>query len=286
MNCFCARALTLCFLGAPGVVSASTLYSLTTAEEDYSFLGENVTLNKPPSVTGNVGIFSGGLFTLSSNTLNGEVDFQGTQNDSESGTFSVTGGEFSNVAQVGTAQSDAQTLAVTIAGLSGTPISDVTSSQTFAAGVYDVSNINLGKNAVLTINASSASDQFVFRISGTFTLGANAQIVFTGPVNPDNVLFYYTGGSTVDFGGSPTLGSVFQGILLDNASSAQDFVFDTHTGGGASDGRAFNISGGSITFSSGTWDGTPADPPAPEPATWILTTGGLALLARRRYRNS
>jgi len=294
MRCLKARWIALLpsifaiFWGC-AAASASTLYSLTPAEQNYSFLSANLTLFQPPSVTGNAGLFTGGLLTISKNTFNGEVDFAGAQNDSLSGGASVSGGEFANVAQVGTAESDAQALAATIAALSGNAIADITSSQTLNAGVYDLANLNLGMGDTLTLNATSATDQFVVRISGTLSLGANAQIAFTGPVNPDNVLFYYTGSSGVTFGGGPTVGSIFQGILLDNSSTATDFSLNTHDAIGPSDGRLFNLSGGGISFDSGTWNGTgggSVQASAPEPATWMLALGGLALLAIGRLRKA
>lgn len=290
MNCssriarFSGAAVALALAAAPQAARATTIYTLTPAEQYYSFLSQNLIVNKPPVVDGTAGLFTGGLLTLSSGVLNGEADFQGSRNDNNSGTYSVTGGEFANVPLVGTAASDAAGLAATVAALTPTAtFTSITSSQTLTAGVYDVQTINLGSTNTLTLSATSASDQFVIRVSTDFILGSNAQIVFSGPVDLDNVLFYYTGPNGVTFGGN----SVFQGILLDNASSAQTFTFISHDTIGPSNGRVFNISGGDVFFSSGTWNGTGGGgsvQATPEPATYAITGLGLIALSLIRRR--
>jgi hypothetical protein len=278
-----SSALAALSFGFVPQASATILYSLTAAEQSYSFLSKNFTLSPNPIVTGDVGLSTGGLLTLTNNTLNGRVDFQGTENDNNTGIFSVTGGEFANVALVGTALSDAQSLATTVAGLAANgTFGTVTTSHTLTAGTYDMQSLNLGAGATLTLSATSSSDQFVIRITNQFSLASTAQIVFSGPVNPDNVLFYYTGTTAISFSGT----SVFQGIVLDNASNPKDFDYGSTAAGGSS-GRVFNISGGDITFNNGTFAGTVGGGAAtPEPATLAMIGGGLIALAFARRKGS
>src|SRR5258707_14522095 len=123
----------------PGPASAVTL---TTAEAAYSALAKNTTVQAPMSFTGSVGMVTGGLLTLNSATIHGRVDYVGSINHTVLSS-TVTGGELPNVALVGTALSDAQSLATTIAGLTGTAINNITFARTLTAGVYDLSTINL-----------------------------------------------------------------------------------------------------------------------------------------------
>jgi hypothetical protein len=104
----------------------------------YSVLSSAIAVQSPVSFTGNVGVSTGGTLTMTVNntTIHGEVDYAGSIDHSVSGSWTITGGEFANVAAVTTAKTDAQSLAATIAGLSGTSISNITSSRTLTAGVY------------------------------------------------------------------------------------------------------------------------------------------------------
>src|SRR5262249_31080048 len=152
-------------------------------------------------------IVSGGLLNLSNNTINGRVDYSGAVNHTVSGTWSITGGEAPNFGLVNTAQTDLTNLATAITALSGTSISNITTSRTLTAGVYDVSKIQLTANNNLTFSGS-ATDQFIVRVSNTFSINGN--VVLAGNVNVNNVFFYYTGSTAATCQSSCT----FAGVLL------------------------------------------------------------------------
>src|SRR5260221_10586256 len=80
----------------PGPASAVTL---TTAEAAYSVLAKNTTVQAPMSFTGSVGLFTGGILTMNSATIQGRVDYAGSINHNVSSP-TITGGEFPNVALV------------------------------------------------------------------------------------------------------------------------------------------------------------------------------------------
>ncbi len=225
----------------PGPASAVTL---TTAEAAYSALAKNTTVQAPMSFTGSVGMVTGGLLTLNSATIHGRVDYVGAINHTVLSS-TVTGGEFPNVALVGTAQSGAQSLATTITGLSGTAITNITSARTLTAGVYDLSTINLN-SANLTLSGS-ATDQFILRVSSTFNLNTG-QILLSGGAVAANVFIYFTGGSAANFNGS----SKFSGVLIVNSSQSRNISFNGST---IVAGHVFNLTAGQINFNSGTFEG-------------------------------
>jgi hypothetical protein len=218
--------------------------TLTTAEAAYSVLGKNTTVQAPMSFSGSVGVVTGGLLTLNSATIHGRVDYVGSINHTVVSS-TITGGEFPNVALVGTAQSDAQSLATTISGLSGTAISNIMSSRTLTAGVYDLSTINLN-SADLTLSGS-ATDQFILRVSSTFNLNTG-RILLSGGAVADNVFLYFTGGSDPNFNGS----SAFSGVLVIKSSQSRNISFNGSTN---ISGHVFNLTAGQNNFNNGTFLG-------------------------------
>src|SRR5262249_3113157 len=146
--------------------------TLTNAGATYSVLGKNVVVQQNMTFNGRIGIISAGLLNLSNNTIHGRVDYSGAVNHTVSGSWSITGGEVPNFGLVDTAQTDVTSLASTIAALSGTSISNISTSRTLTAGVYDVSKITLTANNNLTFSGS-ATDQFIVRVSNTFSVNGN-----------------------------------------------------------------------------------------------------------------
>src|SRR5262245_30076107 len=232
--------LTL-LLSIPRLASA---VALTTADAAYSVLGKNITVQAPMSFTGRVGIVTGGLLTLNSATIHGRVDYVGSINHNVLSS-TVTGGEFPNVALVGTAQTDADSLVTTIAGLSGTAITNITTAQTLTARVYDLATINLN-SADLTLSGS-ATAQFILRVSRTFNLNTG-RILLSGGAVAGNVFIYFTGGSDINFNGS----SNFSGILIVKSSQSRNISFNAST---VASGHVFNLTAGQINFNSGTFQG-------------------------------
>ena len=78
--------------------------------------------------------------------------------------------------------------------------------------MLNLTTLSLGKNQTLTLSGSS-TDVFILNISQTFLLAAQSQIVLTGGLIWNDVLFNVTGkGSQVTLGAQSTL----NGILMAN----------------------------------------------------------------------
>jgi len=256
-----AARLAVALLCLTPVAALASPVAVSSALASYSVLSGSPEVQAPVSFTGNIGVFAGGSLTLNNTSIHGKVDYAGSLLHSVSGTWSISGGESANVANVATAHTDAQNLAAAIAALSGTSISNVTSSRTVTAGVYDVSQISLGNNAVLTLSGA-VSDQFIFRISGSFALNGG-QIAVSGGAVANNVFFYYTGGSDVNFQTS----SQFAGVLLLNSSNSHSIGWNGATGSG----YLINLTGGKINLTNGSFQGPPSV--AVTPSTALLYGG-------------
>lgn len=83
-------------------------------------------------------------------------------------------------------------------------------TQTLAPGVYTWgSNVTLGAGQTLTLSGS-ATDVWIFQISGTLTTAATSSVLLTGGAVPKNV-FWQVAGASVNIGAAPAL---FEGVVL------------------------------------------------------------------------
>jgi hypothetical protein len=167
------------------------------------------------AVNGNVGIAGTGTFEPSGGggvkLVSGNVDFSGTANSFSSSY--VGGSVHSGVAVVQTAMNYLNSLSVSLGAEVGTSVAlnsgaaiNVSAGTLDATGnkVFTVSGIN-APNGVLTINGDGTHN-VVFNISaaadGNFHFN---QIVLTGGLTSDNVLFNFFGGNPGTLDGGPGL---------------------------------------------------------------------------------
>jgi len=159
-------------------------------------------------VVGNNGLASPGSLTVAGDShLIGDLYVGNTATYHINDTSTVTGTIFTNQDTVLNAAGAAAVAASTFYAGMGSAHADITSSLTLSAGIYNLSNINLGGTSTLTLNGSG---DFVFNISNLLMLGGSAQIILTGGATADNVLFNITGTTTADLEGS----AILQGIIL------------------------------------------------------------------------
>jgi hypothetical protein len=262
-----------------------SIYSLTSSEQLFVTLSNQLIVNNTTSIKGDVGLGGTGASLQIQNTASisalapytGAADFSGATSCSGTGCpGSVGGGLKANVSSVNTAITDYNNLVTTLTGLSGgtsIAINPGTGGQTISTpGLYNVTSFNMafgGGNLTLSGNAT---DQYVFRVP----VGVNIQggsIVLTGGLKPDNVIFLFdpgTAGQNINWNSSGS----FSGILLGNSNVSQ-MSFNNTT---ATDtGRVINT-GGTIQFSGGTLIGAGA---VPEPRTISLVAFGVLMILLR-----
>jgi hypothetical protein len=276
--------------------------------DQFAVLGQfsnNQTNFNNGTITGDVGIGATRQFTISNATVNGSIRFSGTQNESGlsggaipgPGPYTVSGGGTVSGAVV--ANDPVVTSAInytninlsqTLGGEAGTNLT-LTSTQTILASsgtldaggnrVFDTTSVNLNNASILTISGS-ASDFVVVNVTDS-NPAFNGQIVLTGGITPDQVLFNMFGGNYTTHTGGPTLtistnGQVTRGIFLDPNGGMQI----NHS---VLNGRFF---GGDVTnqqiVSGADINAPPPGQGVPEPSTFVLGIAGLAVVQWRRRR--
>lgn len=188
-----------------------------------SFQTTNVTTNVPGSGPGqgggigNIGVGDTGTATINSpSILNGRIDFSAA----DRGQFTnfnpsnvITGGVNYNVSAVTSALNTVNALNTTLGALSGpsptingnTTINAI--NGTFSASgpgytnvrVFTITAFSLTTRQTLTINGDSNGDSVVLNFPGSTNFNGN--VVLTGGLTPDNVLFNFVGGDLS--GGGP-----------------------------------------------------------------------------------
>ncbi|MGZ4982875.1 MAG: collagen-binding domain-containing protein [Chthoniobacterales bacterium] len=212
-----------------------TAQSFTVLQVGNGSINQQIDLNNPQGgITGNVGVTSNGTLQSNGPTITGNLylgnnasaQFSGSYNNNRpvSGTTHLGGGSivgpgsynFTSVsdnpqALLNQARLDSINASVAAGRLAATStLSNITTSMTLSGtGVYYLNSLNLGSNATLTLSGS-ATDSFVFNISSIFKL-VGAQILLTGGLTADHVLFNYTGTTDVTVSGS---NSLLHGIIL------------------------------------------------------------------------
>jgi hypothetical protein len=251
---------------------------------------------------GDVGIGSPRQFTISNASVLGSIRFSGASNTtgltpdpdpgSNAGPFTVSGGGTVtgavaiNDPVVTSAINYTNTLGQTLGGRPGTDLT-LTSSQTILASsgmldvdgnrVFDTTSVNLNNATTLTISGS-ASDYVLINVTDT-NPAFNGQIVLTGGITSDHVLFNMFGGNYTTHTGGPVLtistnGQVTTGIFLDPNGSMQmnNSVLNGRFFGGDVQNQQI-VSGANIN--------------APEPTSLAaLAFAAAAVLTTRRRRAS
>jgi hypothetical protein len=273
---FVTLAVVSCALAATSSINASVVD--LGAATGYGVLGLNgaiINLSSGPlRINDDVGIGNSGTINFS-----GGGQINGALNYSSSATLNTGGNTISggtHQIDFTAVQHDALAAAAFAAALTPTQtFGSITSAMTI--------NGNGGQNVIaigqdihlsggnLTLNGS-ANDKFIFNITGTMELSGDTNILLSGGVTPDNVLFNFLGaGSQVQTSGK----SDTVGIFLAPA-------------------RVFNINGGfhQTEFISGislSFQSNPvvvAVPEASAPAWLIVGFASLVVLAQARNRRA
>ena len=230
--------LALLLLGlAPDVKADYVSTTLGTAGPGYYAIlatGTNVTvgLNVPnvTGIVGNIGLANGADLkanntnaTSAGNEVNGNVYFQGSSNFAGSGGCNpapgcyVMGSIFTMQSQIANAITDANNAATTFASLGATSgVTSITGNTTInATGLVTVVNLidfNLGNGATLTLNGS-AGDQFIFNLPAADWHTLQGQVLETGGVSQNDVVFNVIGTGNLHFSGGGNAAGI-NGILL------------------------------------------------------------------------
>ena len=234
-------------------------------------------------VIGNVGVSgtSPGNFSDSGVNITGSLDLGGSQKVTLSGA-TISGGI--NLSQGSVLSADASLAALastTFAGLTATQTISggaVTGTRTITAAnqgglnVIDLSAINLGNGDTLTLKGS-AGTEFILNDSGGLTLNS-ANIVLTGGLTKNDVVYNVTGGSVATSGG------------LNNESTLKGIILAENTSVSISPGAVTGeiIGGENINIASG---GSVSGAPGPTMGAGLpgfVLLGGLAFAWRLRRR--
>jgi len=174
-------------------------------------------------------------------------------------------------------------LSQTLGGRAGTDLT-LASSQTVNASagildiegnrVFDTTSVNLNNASILTINGA-ASDYVVVNVTDN-NPAFNGQILLSGGITSDHVLFNMFGGNYTTHTGGPTLtislnGQTTRGIFLDPNGGMQ-------MNNGTLLGRFF---GGDVQNQQ-IVSGANLTAPVPEPGSVCLAALGLVALGLRR----
>ena len=260
-------------------------------------------LLKPGALTvnGNVGVGPGGDSTLggANVVISGKLIYSDTISAGNftvsPGTPSINGSDFTTIANGLAAgqlvqnsaialqtKTDLQNLYTSVQGLSataGAPSGGLTSDFTWSGSggnnVASLTSFGYSAGDTLTLNGT-ASDYFIFNISGGWSMSSGANIVLGANVSPDHVLFNLLqsadGGSGADVTANGS--STGYGVIL---ALDRNITFDTP--GGSWTGRLFSDTDKTIHLFSEATINEPVRPqPVPVPEATTFIAGALLLL--------
>jgi uncharacterized repeat protein (TIGR01451 family) len=238
---------------------------------------------------GNIGVGESGEVQVTGGgaAVNGNVDFAASNTGQFSGT-SPSGTVNYNVAAVTNALNTVNALNTTLGGLPGTNVAingNTTinaSNGTFSASgtgytnvrVFTVTSFSLGHGQDLTINGDANGDSVVLNF--TSDTNFNGNVVLTGGLTPDNVLFNFVGGPSLSFNNGAGASNLSQGIFLDPngpVSSNNSNIVGRLFGG---DSANFQFNGGS-NITAPASGATPTLTTTPSPTTVTLGTNSVTL---------
>jgi hypothetical protein len=271
-----AFALAVATSLAFSVGASASLVDMLGPAGDYAILGINgATINLssgPLQIDGNVGVADNSQLNFSGGGhINGRVDY-GSSATLNTGGNTITGGthlvNFSPITQA------VQSMVNFANSLSSTQAFDsITTAMTLTStGPQNVISIAhdihlSGGNLTLS---GSASDVFIFKISGTMELSGNTNIVLTGGLTANNVLWDFIGaGSQVQTSGQSHTAGIFLAPLR-----------DININGGVHDSEF--ISGTRLSFQSNPVVTQPVPEVAP---SWVIFgfLGFVIVLRSRRH---
>lgn len=157
---------------------------------------------------------------------------------------------------------------------------NVTTNLNLVAGlnVIDYTSMSLGAGNTVQINSTGATDTAVVRIAGALTTGNNMNIVLTGGITEDRVIFQL--GGNIALGGSGQYRANFLALSGSCTQGNGNTIFGNLICSGNID------PGGSTIFQNLAFDGDLVV--IPEPGTYIMLATGLAAIGLygRRSRRS
>jgi hypothetical protein len=180
-------------------------------------------------IYGDVGVAGGGNISMSgSATIHGDLYYKSTGTLTLNGNAKITGNKHHDAASdailnnsVNEATATSTHAASFTSSFAYAGLTNITSSMTLTANpnplangatVLNLNSIVLGNHATLTL-VGTATDNFVLNVSNQFSLTAQSQIVLTGGLSWDDVLFNIKGtGTDVTIDGQSTI----NGILMAN----------------------------------------------------------------------
>jgi hypothetical protein len=240
------------------------------------------------SIVGNVGVAgtTSGNFSDWGTPITGSLYLGGSQTANFSGGVTASGGILNGQSTLLSAAASAATSAsTTFSGL--TPTQSVAGGQitgtTITAGnqgglnVINLSNISLGNGQVLTLNGS-AGTEFILDDSGGMSLNS-AQIVLTGGLTANDVVYNVTG-NTVQTSGGLNNESVLAGTILAPNENVQ--LTPGALTGEIIGGKNISIASGASV--SGVHVGAPAPVIGAGLPAFLLLGGGFAFAGWLRRR--
>lgn len=305
------------------VAQATTAFNLGSAANFGIVMGtdngsttNSLTINGAATITGAVGIESGGYFKQTAGSIAGVVDFSDAVSDSgyTNGTAITSGQSFSGSNNTVSGSSDNQGLyggwssqlssaATSISALQTTATNSISggttitslntcnSNVTLTAGagvttVWNSAGINLGPNCKVTISGSSTSLVIINVTSGSFVANdtiAGGGITLSGGITSQQILWNITGSGSNFSANGTTANNVLTGIFLDTAGSyslqnvtVNGWLYGANSTGGTPASLVDTIGAG-VTVTAGS-------NALPEPSTWMMAMVFPVLLGARKLK--